>query len=252
MSFTLRLTADLTFALAARALTKRRSSSPILRLSADENLDLASDSNATKTQPAQILSPRHLSPIVWIGGPEPLDNFEVARLSNALAASGRHVFLETSGASLKPRLHEFRPSSRFYFVVRFNALTQNHGGRDNPEDAFSIGLEAVRMSRLAGFFTCANLVFHSNIAATAVVNLHCEIRKLDIDGFLITPAALTPELEAQVHVARRRFLTRRWALLSSLLDQHASDAHPRNSLELSRESAPESQRNRFGEGVEAG
>ena len=83
----------------------------------------------------------------------------MARFRMRLTVSDRHVFLETSGASLKPRLHEFRPSSRFYFTIRFDRLSPSNGARNRVDAAFRTGLEALRMARLAGFCTCANLVF---------------------------------------------------------------------------------------------
>src|SRR5580704_4459372 len=163
MTFTLRLTADLTLALAARALGNKNADPLILQLSPDTDFQIGSDSssgNAGGNSPSQpgALVPRYRSPILWIAGPEPLDHPEVARFTNALAASDRHVFLQTSGAALKRRLHEFQPSSRFYFTIRFDR-TQPLGEQQSAGDgAYRVGLEALRMARLAGFFTCAHLV----------------------------------------------------------------------------------------------
>jgi radical SAM family protein len=260
MTFSLRLTADLTLALAARSIsTKPRSYPPILRLSPDINFQTGAaalsigghQAGKGSSQPGALV-PRFRSPIIWIAGAEPLDSPEVARFANALAASGRSVFLETSGTSLKRRLHEFQPSSRFYFAVRFDVLESSDGQRNSRDGAFRVGLEAIRMARLAGFFTCARLVLHPDTAAGELEQLRRDISKLDVDGFLITSAALDPGMEKKVTRLRRRLLGRRWALLSSLLDSSAVPVASGTSLEIERQPLSESRPGDFEEGAEAG
>jgi hypothetical protein len=259
MTFSLRLTADLTLALAARRISNGPGHPPILQLSSDNDFQLASDLVSYGDHQAESLVlptvsqvQRYRYPIVWMGGSEPLDHPEVARLTNALAASGRHVFLLTSGAALKPRLHEFQPSSRFYFTVRFDCCEALNDRRNANECAFRIGLEAIRMARLAGFYTCAQLVLHSNTGGSELEKLHAEIRELDVDGFLITLAEVTPELKKTASHLRGRLLNRRWALLSNLVDSITLPSMPRNSREIERRPIPESQPGNFGEGAEAG
>jgi pyruvate-formate lyase-activating enzyme len=257
MTFSLRLTADLTLTLAARKLGNGHGAPPILELSPDSFLDSASfpaGSSEVEDVAARFVArvPRYRSRIIWIGGSEPLDHPKIARFTNALAASGRHVFLATSGASLKRRLHEFQPSSRFYFTVRFDGFASSHDPRNAREGAFRVGLEALRMARLAGFFTCAQLVLHPNTDSSELEELHTEIRKLDVDGFLITRAALTAELEKAAKQLRRRLLKRHWALVSKLVDSVVLPAAVRNSRKIERQPIPESQPGKFGEGAEAG
>jgi hypothetical protein len=188
--------------------------------------------------------------VIWIGGSEPLDHPQVARFSNALVASGRYVFVETCGASLKRRLHEFQPSSHFYFAVRFESGQARPDQRIAGETGLRTGLEALRMARLAGFFSCAHLVLRADASAGELEGLHAEIRKLDVDGFLITPAALTPELEKAVAQLRRRLLNRRWSLLSSLLDANLSPSVSRKSQDLECHPLPDPQPEGFGESAE--
>ena len=259
MTFSLRLTADLTLALAARSISTKQSYPPILLLSPHINfqtdaapLSIGGHHAGKGSSPSGDLVRRFRSPIIWIAGSEPLDSPEVARFANALAASGRSVFLETSGVSLKRRLHEFQPSSRFYFAVRFDGLESSPGQRNSRDGAFRVGLEAIRMARLAGFFTCALFVLHPDTAAGELEQLHAEISKLDIDGFLITCAALDPGMENNVTQLRRRLLSRRWALLSSLLDSSAVPAASGTSQEMERQPLSESLPADFEEGAEAG
>jgi hypothetical protein len=259
MTFSLRLTADLGLALAARAFSNKLDSSPILRLSPENNFDSASTSSAASSPESKDSTfqsvarvSRFRTPIIWVGGAEPLDHPQTARFANALAASGRNVFLETSGASLKRRLHEFQPSARFYFAVRFGQLHPPYSNRTSSEGALRVGLEALRMARLAGFLTCAHLVLPLDAAAAQVEPLHAEIQRLDVDGCLITCGDLAPELQKSADQLRGRLLSRRWALLSRLLDTSASPAKVIAPLEIGQLPLPESQPESFGEGAEAG
>jgi hypothetical protein len=259
MTFSLGLTADLLLAWAARSICTKQNYPPILRLSPDINfqtgaapLSIAGHPTGKGSLQSGALVPRFRSPIIWIAGSEPLDSPEVARFANALAASGRSVFLETSGILLKRRLHEFQPSSRFYVAVRFDGLESREGSGKPRDGAFGVGLEAIRMARLAGFFTCALLVLHHGAPAGELEQLHADISKLDVDGFLIICSAPDPGMERNVTELRRRLLSRRWALLSSLLDASAMPAASRTSEEIERQPFSESRPGDFEEGAEAG
>lgn len=259
MTFTLRLTADLTLALAARALGNKNADPLILQLSPDTDFQIASDSSSENARPggngssqSGILVPRYRSPILWIAGPEPLDYPEVARFTNALAASYRHVFLRTSGAALKRRLHEFQPSSRFYFTIRFDLAQPMNEQRSGGDGAYRVGHEAIRMARLAGFLTCAHLVAGSDVVAGDLEVLHAEISKLDVDGFLITSAGHEPGLEKGVKRLRRRLLSRRWALLSDLVEAAARPSVLPGSRRIDRPPVSETGPGGFEEGTEAG
>lgn len=258
MPFSLRLTADLTLSLAARAMRARNGHPLILHVSPDGGFFSSARTFSQGSQQVWDDAPKSAveflqfrSPIIWIGGSEPLDHPDVARLTNELAAAGRHVFLETSGMRLKRRLHEFQPSNRFYITTRFDGLERSHDKRNAREGAFRLGLEAIRMARLAGFFTCAHIVLHPEMQDRETDQLHAQIHALDADGCLITRASLAPELEHKAAQVRRCLLRRPWALLSRLLDSAPLPATSRVSPETQRPPLPASESSGFGEGAEA-
>jgi hypothetical protein len=257
MTFSLRLTADLTLALAARAMSTKQGYPPILQLSPGTDFQITAASSSiqeegTGSPDSGNLVSRSRSPILWIAGAEPLDYPEVARFTNALAASGRSVFLETSGVSLKRRLHEFQPSSRFYFAVRFDSFDTAPGQSNDHDSAFRTGVEAIRMARLAGFFACAHLVAPPDAGVDPLEKLHAEITKRGVDGFLITSAVVSPELAKTVNELRRRLLSWRWAVLSRLVESVSLPVASRDSRQLDRQPVSESQAASFEEGAEAG
>jgi hypothetical protein len=69
---------------------------------------------------------------------------------------------------------------------------------------------------------------------------------------LITRAALSPELESTVKQLRHRLLSRRWALLSDLVESVTLPAASQNSCEIDRQPFPDSPPSDFEEGAEAG
>jgi hypothetical protein len=259
MSFPLRLTADISLAWVGRALLNRRASSPILQVSPDSVFDPVSDSLTAKGErdgddplAPEVRVPRSRSRMIWIGEPEPLGFRGVARLVNSLAASGCHVFLETSGATLKHRLHEFIPSSHLYLAVRLDTTRAALRQSGNPELSGGVALEALRMARLAGFYTCARLVLRQEMQAVELEKLNAEIQSLDVDGFLINAApGMSRELEKYIQQVRRPFLDRPCAMLSSFLDAGGPLAPPRVSRETAHQPIPKSQPDRLGESAEA-
>jgi molybdenum cofactor biosynthesis enzyme MoaA len=236
MRFPLRLTADLTFGLVARALLAKRRYPLILNLVPDET---------SGAVPATVESP-----VVWIGGPEPLEQPEIAAIANTLTASGRHVFLQINGLLLRRRIHEFQPSPRLYLTIRFDGTQKSHDARAGNDGAFRAALEAIRAAKLSGFLICAHVILHADRDAGELAQLHDELRKLDLDGLLISPATLMGDLQGEVAEARRRLSGRRWALLSSLLDSAVSPATLRESAPAWRKPLVKSPSSNCEEGVQ--
>jgi hypothetical protein len=259
MSISLRLTADLTFALALRILGARRGGSPIVYLDPGVAFGEGGSSRfverrsaAEESDPAFHLPPRTSSPIVWIGGFEPLEHPGIARITNTLASSGRHIFLETSGISLKHRLHEFQPTSRFYFTVRFEDPSSVPDEHNSGADKFRVGLEAIRMARLAGFLTCANLVVRTQADIREWKKFHASLCHHGVDGCLIIAPSSAPALAGQVAEMRKRLVGRGSRLLSSLLESSAPLSVSHSSASIARLVRSDSRADSVNQGAEAG
>src|SRR5215813_3366922 len=184
MRFPLRFTSDFQLGVIARGM-KTRGQSPLVL-----NLAPYSDS-ATPSLPAVETAPR----IVWIGGGEPLDYPEIGPFANALAGSGREVFLQTDGRMVRRRMHEFQPSRRFRFVFRFDGATAGEN---------STALEAIRGAKLSGFLTCALSVVDERSNLSKLERLHRELHQLDLDGYLIVPGTDKPRISEILSAARHR------------------------------------------------
>ena len=257
MPFSLRLTADLTIAIACRVLRGGSGRPLIVNLSPGGQAEGSSEEVSTdlglpNSSDLQgiVRGSRFQSPIVWIGGPEPLALPDTPRIANALAASRRHVFVETSGVPLKPRLHELQPSSRLHIVVHFDRVTL---GNELPRNSGSHpGLEALRFARLSGFFTCARINLSSSTEFAALEHLQSQIDALDVDGTLISPSTPSPEVARTVSRLRRQLLTRRWALLSRMLDSASRSSVLLAAAQERSRNFRKSQPDNFSEEAQAG
>jgi hypothetical protein len=204
MRFPLRLT--------SRLALKARAGAPGQKRGAIFHLDVSRDSvNVDSLElPA--------APAVWISGSDSLDHANVARLANTLAGARRYVFLQTNAASLRRRIHEFRPSSRFYLVVRFEGTEAFHDSHSGREGAFRHAIDAIRSAKLAGFLVCAQLMLHPGTEQAELAPLYRALSELDLDGFLISPASTDTLLAVMAASARREFLPWPWARFAQMLD----------------------------------
>src|SRR5215831_15885572 len=204
MAFPLRLTANLGIGLAVRALGAKRNNPLIFKYATDGN----SRSVAATIQ----------SPIVWIGGSEPLEQPEIPSQANALASGGRYVFLQTNGQLLRRRIHELHPLPRLFLTVRLDGCETAHDRRAEQAGAFRLALEGIRAARLSGFLICAQMILHADGDTAGLSQLQAQLSSLDLDGFLISAGTSAGDVQRAVAVARQRLLGYRWALLSRLLD----------------------------------
>jgi hypothetical protein len=196
MRFPLRFTSDLRLGVTSRVMQARGRGISFINLANDDQL--------------AVLPPlSSLESIVWIGGSEPLEHGEIAAYTNELAAAGREVFLQTDGKLLRRRIHEFRPTSRFRFVFKFDPPPLSNDGFPR---------EAIRAAKLCGFLLCALTQLDDPAHVDALARLLSELHQLDLDGCMIVPATTSTELDSALAVARHRLLNRRWCRLSAMFD----------------------------------
>jgi hypothetical protein len=203
MRFPIRFTSDFQLGVAARIARTRGRQPLILRPMVDSGV--ADPLPEVESVPT----------LVWIGGIEPLDHPDVPKFANAVAASGREVFLQTNGKIFRRRVHEFQPSPRFRLAFRFTGANI-----DAPENADVV--EAIRIAKLSGFLTVGFTVLGATAALEKMIALHSQLKKLDLDGTLIFAADKSPELDRAAAAARARLLDSRWSNLSRTFNAAAS------------------------------
>jgi molybdenum cofactor biosynthesis enzyme MoaA len=186
MRFPLRLTADITRARLAEKLGFAPGARPIQFLDAAEILHHGSSHPVSHERIREINSSR--SPVVWIGGTEPLHHAGISHLVRAITQTGHFVFLDTDGTLLRRRIHEFQPVPRLFLSVQLEPAAQGHAPSKIRANAFELAVEGIRAARLSGFLICAHAQVRPATEPGEAAELIQFAQSLDVDGIVVTPA----------------------------------------------------------------
>lgn len=229
MRFPLRLTADLALTRIAQKLRLTRGVRPVQYVDAAEVLHHDSSHPVSHEKIRDIIGSR--SPVVWIGGSEPLLHPGIAHLVRAITQNGHFVFLETDGTLLRRRIHEFQPVPRLFLTVRLEPDAQGRASRGFQPGASPLAVEGIRAVRLSGFLICALVRVASETEMSEVAELihlaHCN----DVDGIVISPASggsnsINPGAAASLQKtteARKLIGSTWWESFSRLIEPVVSD-----------------------------
>jgi molybdenum cofactor biosynthesis enzyme MoaA len=224
MRFPLRLTADLTMARLAQKLRLARGARAIQFVDAAELLHPDSSHPVSHERIREIIGSR--SPVIWIGGSEPLCHPGVAHLVRAITQSGHFVFLETDGTLLRRRIHEFQPVSRLFLTVRLESGTPHGTPSGLRPGASELAVEGIRAARLSGFLICVHVRVAPETEMSDAAGLFHLAHSLDVDGCVISPARgesnsalpAAQTLWQKTAEARRRIGSIWWGSFSRLVD----------------------------------
>lgn len=133
------------------------------------------------------------APLVWLGGTEPLFHPAIGDVASALAESGRYVFLHTSGAGLRKRIHELKPIPRLYLTLEISMDEPVHAAsstKSNGRLSYETVAEALSLARLSGFFLCAHFTVNSATSASAVAARLQFLGPLHLDGVAVSSCSI--------------------------------------------------------------
>jgi hopanoid biosynthesis associated radical SAM protein HpnH len=149
------------------------------------------------------------APIVSICGGEPMIYPEIGRLVRGILRRHKHIYLCTNGMFIKKKLHEFRPSSRFFFNVHLDGLEQTHDLCVEREGVFKAAVDGICAAKEAGFLVCTNTTIYKETDLGEIEALFAYLTKLGVDGFLLSPAyGYTAVKETNPDGAAQLFMTR--------------------------------------------
>ena len=187
MQFPLRLTAELMKARIARKLRSSQGVPPVQFIDSAEIL-LSDSSHPISHEKIREITATG-SPVLWIGGSEPLGHPGIAHLVRAVTQSGHFVFLETDGTALRRRIHEFQPVSRLFLTVRLDSSALRPASRGVQSSASELAVEGIRAARLSGFSICVSVHITTETKLSETAELLNLARSLDVDGIVAFPAA---------------------------------------------------------------
>jgi hypothetical protein len=185
LRFPLRLTADLARARLAQRL--RPEVSPIQFVDAAELLHHDSNHPVSHEKIRELVSSR--TPVVWMGGSEPLNHPGTAHLVRAITGSGHFVFLDTDGTLLRRRIHEFQPVPRLFLTVRLDPGARPHTTKSLRPSSSELAQEGIRAAQLSGFLICVFARIQPETELGKVVELIRHSRSMDVDGIVLAPAS---------------------------------------------------------------
>ena len=186
MRLPLRLTADITRARLAQTFRLAPDAHSVQFIDAAEILHQDSSHPVSHEKIREVISSR--SPVVWIGGSEPLHHPGVAHLVRAITGSGHFVFLETDGTLLRRRIHEFQPVPRLFLTVRLEPGAHLRAPKGLRTSASELAVEGIRTAQLSGFLLCVHAHVEGGTELAEVAELIQYSHSQDVDGIVITTA----------------------------------------------------------------
>src|SRR3954452_16346961 len=96
------------------------------------------------------------APIVSICGGEPLIYPQIGELVRGILKKRKHIYLCTNGMFIKKKLHQFKPTSRFFFNVHVDGLEATHDKAVERQGVFKEAIEGIKAAKAAGFMVCTN------------------------------------------------------------------------------------------------
>jgi hopanoid biosynthesis associated radical SAM protein HpnH len=128
------------------------------------------------------------APIVSICGGEPMIYPEIGRLTKEILDRGRHIILCTNGMFIRKRLHEFRPTSSFFFNVHLDGLERTHDLCVERDGVFREAIEGIQAAKAAGFLVCSNTTIYKETDLNEIADLYAYLDTLGVDGYMLSPA----------------------------------------------------------------
>src|ERR1700739_3129735 len=83
------------------------------------------------------------APIVSICGGEPMIYPEIGRLVQGILRRRKHIYLCTNGMFIQKKLHQFRPTDRFFFNVHLDGLEETHDRAVAREGVFNAAVDGI-------------------------------------------------------------------------------------------------------------
>ena len=149
------------------------------------------------------------APIVSICGGEPMIYPDLGRLVRGILKRRKHIYLCTNGMFIVKRLHEFKPTSRFFFNVHLDGLEETHDKAVERTGVFRAAIEGIKAAKKAGFLVCSNTTIFKETRLDEIDALYAYLTKLGVDGFMLSPAygytavhATNPQGAAEIFLTR--------------------------------------------------
>jgi len=160
------------------------------------------------------------APVVSICGGEPMIYPEIGRLSREILDRGRHIILCTNGMFIRKRLHEFKPTSSFFFNVHLDGLERTHDLCVERDGVFREAIEGIKAAKAAGFLVCSNTTIYKETDLNEISELYAYLDTLGVDGFMLAPAYGYAAVQTTDIFMSRQDIREKFRAAVSMLEKH--------------------------------
>ncbi|HVB97733.1 MAG TPA: adenosyl-hopene transferase HpnH [Candidatus Dormibacteraeota bacterium] len=160
------------------------------------------------------------APVVSICGGEPMIYPEIGRLTRELLDRKRHIYLCTNGMFIRKKLHEFRPSSSFFFNVHLDGMEKTHDMCVERDGVFREAVEGIKAAKAAGFLVCSNTTIYKETDLEEIAELYDFLTGLGVDGFMLSPAYSYAAVQTRDIFMSREEIKEKFRLACALLERY--------------------------------
>ncbi len=144
------------------------------------------------------------APVVAIAGGEPLLHKELPEIAEGILARGKFVYLCTNALLMEKRLDRFRPHKNFAFDVHLDGDQEMHDRSVCQEGVYERAVAAIKAAKAKGFRVCINTTLFDGADPARVADFLDEVKKIGLDGVMISPGYAYERAPDQQHFLNRR------------------------------------------------
>jgi MoaA/NifB/PqqE/SkfB family radical SAM enzyme len=89
---------------------------------------------------------------------------------------------------IKKKLHEFKPSSSFFWNVHLDGMERTHDLCVEKDGVFRDAIEGIKAAKAAGFLVCSNTTIYKETDLNEIADLYAYCDELGVDGYMLSPA----------------------------------------------------------------
>src|ERR1700737_4427185 len=160
------------------------------------------------------------APVVSSCCGEPMIYPEIGRLAREILARGRHIILCTNGMFIRKRLHEFKPTSSFFFNVHLDGLEKTHDLCVERDGVFREAIDGIKAAKAAGFLVCSNTTIYKETDLEEIAELFAYLQNLGVDGYMMSPAYSYAAVQTKDIFMSREEVRAKFQLPSKLLEKY--------------------------------
>jgi hopanoid biosynthesis associated radical SAM protein HpnH len=144
------------------------------------------------------------APVVAIAGGEPLLHKDMPRIVEGVIQRKKFVYLCTNALLLEKKMDDFRPSPFFAWDVHLDGDRDMHDKAVCQDGVYDRAVAAIRRAKEKGFRVCINTTLFDNAQADRVADFFDEVKKMGVDGIMVSPGYAYERAPDQQHFLNRQ------------------------------------------------